>query len=193
MLRTIWGGRGLRPAGVLAAAAILTVVGFSTGTASASSCYASNVTTDYGKSAHSCFDSLPTKHVPFWDKIDNVDSGNRKGDYFSIYVTDHKKGGDAIGGTWSLLPGMSFAKEAKYALELKGGPRSVFYHLDTSNTSGTWSTADLLVGKKDRQAGLSYIKMVGSAAPVPLPAAAWLLIGGVAGLGALAKRRRASA
>jgi hypothetical protein len=69
---------------------------------------------------------------------------------------------------------------------------NVVYKLDIANGSGTWSTADLLNPGGQRPA-LSNITMFGTAAPIPLPAAAWLLIGGLAGLSAVARRRKAAA
>ena len=40
---------------------------------------------------------------------------------------------------------------------------------------------------------VSHISFYNSAAPVPLPAAGWLLIAGLGELGALARRRKAAA
>lgn len=118
-------------------------------------------------------------------------------------------------GTWKLKDGFTFDPAGHYALALKGGAvpggpngpngngrpslvlsavngtpvANAVYLLDISNTSGTWSTADL-TNAGGQQPGLSNVTLFGTAAPIPLPAAAWLLIGGIAGLGAVARRRR---
>ena len=43
------------------------------------------------------------------------------------------------------------------------------------------------------QAGVSHISFYNSVAPVPLPAAAWLLIAGLGGIAAVARKRKAAA
>jgi len=49
-------------------------------------------------------------------------------------------------------------------------------------TSGNWAISG--------QQELSHVNLYGRLSPVPLPATAWLLLTGVAGLGALARRQR---
>ena len=44
-----------------------------------------------------------------------------------------------------------------------------------------------------RQAPVSHISFYNGAAPVPLPAAGWLLMAGLGGIGAVARRRRGAA
>lgn len=191
MVGTLPCGGRLRPAALLATAAL--ALGLVPGGAEAATCNASSVTTDSGIAALGCGTERPFEKM-FDDKIDDIDKGNYLGEVFSIAITRTKDRNEAIAGTWSLLPGLSFEKGASYALALKGGKTTLFYALDTSANSGTWSTADLLVGAKDRQAALSNLSLYGTkapaAAPVPLPAAAWLLVGGMVGLGAIARRRR---
>jgi hypothetical protein len=48
-----------------------------------------------------------------------------------------------------------------------------------NNSSGNWRFAD--------------VQIDGNATPVPLPAAAWLLVSGIGGLGKFARRRKAAA
>jgi hypothetical protein len=193
MLKMNFGGR-FRSAAFLPGAALALGLASFSGGAAAATCKVSSVSTG-GVAALGCSGEQPFKKE-FDDKIDNIDAGKLYGETFFITVTKIKDRKEAIEGTWSLLPGLTFAKGASYALALKGGPNTIFYQLNTSATSGTWSTADLLVGKKNNQAGLSNIQLYGTktpVAPVPLPAAAWLLIGGMAGFGALARRRGKSA
>lgn len=207
----------LRPALGLGAAALAACLSLAALPAAAATCNPANVTTDPGIAASACLQANPlgpggntTLHQmnsqtifgfgdanpdgQRWTIADKIDvGGSLLGSFFSITVTE-TKGGAALGGTWSLLPGLVFAPGESYAMVLKGTTSSFVYLLDTSSTFGTWSTADLRTGPQGRnQAGLSNITLMGTAAPIPLPAAAWLLLGGIAGLGAVARRRRLAA
>ena len=122
------------------------------------------------------------------DKFDTegVEEKTILGKYFKITVTEVKDNDpeERIAGTWSLLDGFFFPEGESFALALKAGPNSFVYLLDNDFTSGTWSTVDL-----DNK-GLSNITLFGTTTPIPLPAAGWLLLGGLGALGFAARRKR---
>lgn len=93
-------------------------------------------------------------------------------------------------GTWSIDPKFRLPKTGVYALVLEGCKQTVAYLLDGSG-SGTWANLDLFGKNGKKLTELHAATLVGTErpAPVPLPAAAWLLLGGMAGLGAVSRRR----
>ena len=58
--------------------------------------------------------------------------------------------------------------------------------------AGDWSTAGIVNGG-GRQPGVSHVSFYNSAAPIPLPAAAWLLLSAVGALGVMRRRTSATA
>jgi hypothetical protein len=108
------------------------------------------------------------------------------GDYssnFTITFDVFKDQKEAIGGTWTFVKGNKTLLP-KY-IALKAGPDYAVWDIGGLFT-GTWSTVEELGSK-----GISHISFYDSyAAPVPLPAAGWLMIAGLGGLAAL--RRKAA-
>lgn len=102
--------------------------------------------------------------------------------------------GAATTGTWSVnfWPGTA---NSEIAFVLKAGPGYAAYLMEqlSGSLSGEWSTA-LLTNKKDVPLGISNISVwakpgdgeppspFSPPAPIPLPAAAWMLLAGIAGL-----------
>lgn len=124
----------------------------------------------------------------FADKIDNIDEGITLGDFFKITFTDfviENGKTEAKAGTWELLAGFSFAPGESYAIALKSATSSFVYLLDPAFSSGTWSTVDL--GGK----AISNMTLFGTVAPIPLPAAGFLMLGALGALGVAARRRKA--
>lgn len=97
---------------------------------------------------------------------------------------------DALSGTWSVD---SWAGIGKAMLVLKGGNGFAAYLLDlTAGLTGGWSTQALTVGRNNNQPALSHVSLYTTPAPIPLPAAGFLMLGALGGLGLLARRRRAA-
>jgi hypothetical protein len=77
------------------------------------------------------------------------------------------------------------------AFTVKGGPNYSGYIKDSSAFAGlgdfsnTWSSPN--------GAGVSHIVFYDTDAVIPLPAAAWLLLAGLGGMGLVARRRKAAA
>ena len=94
-------------------------------------------------------------------------------------------------GTWSFTGNSSLTHLPAYMV-VKAATNWAIYALDGA-LSGDWSTAGLMTPNGKNQAGVSHVSFYNSAAPVPLPAAGWLLVAGLGGIGALARRRKAAA
>jgi hypothetical protein len=106
---------------------------------------------------------------------------------FQVNFTDDKT------GTWSFTGNSSLTHSPSYMV-VKAAKNWALYALDGA-LSGTWSTAGLMTPNGKNQAGVSHVSFYNSEspAPIPLPAAGWLLVAGLAGLGGMARRRRAVA
>ena len=74
---------------------------------------------------------------------------------------------------------------------VKAATTWALYALDGA-LSGSWSTAGIVNGG-GRQPGVSHVSFYNSAAPIPLPAAAWLLLSAVGALGVMRRRTSATA
>lgn len=117
-----------------------------------------------------------------WTELAKVDVGTTDG-----ILTISNLGGTS--GTWSVT---GWGGLTKVMAVLKGGPDFAAYLLDLSSTSGTWNTLGLLKGNGEPGPGLSHFALYSVTAAVPLPAAGWLMLAGLGGLGILRRSRRAA-
>jgi hypothetical protein len=188
-----------------AAVALVAGLGFAAAPVAAATCSTANLTTSTacqaGIPGGSGGNVTPAEMNAFnggngvfdvsdWKDFGKIDTVNAGGTFASQYFSVTSNSGNSS-GTWKLNDGLKFAPGASYAFVLKGGTSNVAYMLDTAFTSGTWTNLDLF-NPANRNAGMSNMTLMGTAAPIPLPAAAWLLLGGIAGLGAVARKRKAA-
>ncbi len=92
--------------------------------------------------------------------------------------------GNNYGGNLAGIPGAQTAGTV--------GTAMAFYRLtaDLTDTFASTYTTTTYAGTWNLSAGGVLTYNVGGGTPVPLPAAAWLLLSGITGLGAIARRRK---
>ena len=103
---------------------------------------------------------------------------------FDVTFDSDKSGG------WSFTSDPSLTHAPSYMV-VKAATTWALYALDGA-LSGDWSTAGIVNGG-GRQPGVSHVSFYNSAAPIPLPAAAWLLLSAVGALGVMRRRTSATA
>lgn len=193
----------------IAAALLLAGAAFASGPGHAATCSTANLTT-----STACRSDIPggpggnvtpaqmngfnggsgVFGIDAWTDLGKINTTEGPGVFDSAFFSVKTNAGNGS-GTWSLNPEFKFAKDASYAFVLKGATSNVAYLLDTGFASGAWTNLDLWTPNGKNNAGLSNMTLMGTAspAPVPLPAAVWLLVGGMAGLGAVARKKRKAA
>jgi len=99
----------------------------------------------------------------------------------------------ATGGGWSVT---GWDGWSTVMAVLKGGNSFSAYLLDLTDTSGQWNTLGLAKGNGKPGPGLSHFTLYGiegqtpPPSTIPLPAAGWLMLGAIGGLGLAARRRK---
>ena len=116
-----------------------------------------------------------------WTEIAKIEDGTADG-----ILTITNAGGTS--GTWSVT---GWGGLSKVMAVLKGGPDFAAYLLDLSKTGGTWNTLGLLKGNGRPGPGLSHFTLYGVPSEVPLPAAGWLMLAGLGGLGFAGRKKAA--
>lgn len=135
--------------------------------------------------------------ITSWDLLEEIATTNGADDIAGSVFSLVSNAGNT-GGSWALKDGFSFDPNESYAFVLKGGNNgTIAYLMNTMFRSGSWKNDDLPLNNGGNVPGLSNIRLFGTGdliettTPVPLPAAVWMLLAGLAGLGALARRRAA--
>ena len=111
---------------------------------------------------------------------------------FSITIDDS----GALYGTWKLNPLFTWDPDAEFAFALKGATGNAVYHMDKDFTEGRWSMAGLFTpGETKNNPGLSNIRLFGTddLAPIPLPASVLMILGAIAAMLGVTRRRRLQA
>jgi hypothetical protein len=134
------------------------------------------------------------QELDVFDTVEGGSGGTSEDELFSI---SYSPDGSYFSGTWSLNPLFQFDDDEQYAFAIKSanpnavgedGVFNVVYLMNNDVTSGMFNTSDLTQG-------FSNIRLFGTGdlAPIPLPAAGWLLLGGLCGLVAMKRRKKADA
>jgi hypothetical protein len=126
-----------------------------------------------------------------WVELAKVDMDDGEGGTSGVLTV----GDGETSGSWSVS---GFGDAKNIMLVLKGGPTFSSYLLSTTGLvgpiMGTWSTAGILAGSGASGPGLSHLTIytndvIDPTTPVPLPAAAWMLLAALGGLGLFGRRR----
>lgn len=120
--------------------------------------------------------------ISTWSEIARINApGTSDGILSMTYAGDNKS------GTWSVS---SWAGIAQAMLVVKGADGFIAYLMDLSATSGSWNTLGL-VNNGGKQPEISHLSLYTTSgpAPIPLPAAGFLLLGALGGLAALRRRK----
>lgn len=97
--------------------------------------------------------------------------------------------GGWLGGGWAGTYGGALAVQ-NYHLGLVGGELMSYIHVDETNPlDGPTTAIAFTAGQWVVDGGLGKVSYVGTAAPVPVPAALWLMTSGLVGLIGVARRR----
>lgn len=124
-----------------------------------------------------------------WSLLATLEKPGSQSAPFLFSVTYGPNG--AQSGTWALNPLFNWGA-GLYAFAIKGATDNAVYLMDKAFTSGTWNV--LALDNPGGHPDMSNIRLFGTAplAPVPVPAAGFLLLGALGGLAMVRRRRKAA-
>ena len=135
---------------------------------------------------YKCDDIADSKEATCKDAEGSV-PGEIYADAFKI-TFDYFGDGGPVGGTWTFAPTGDETLTPHYMVLKSGGGTDGSVYDISGLTTGAWSTFDHLDGK-----AISHISFFNTGIPeIPLPAAGFLLIGALGGMGVASRRRKAA-
>lgn len=144
---------------------------------------------DFSGNASTPEDDTPTRIAaadPFgitdWTLADRSDDGQGDG---KIDLTIGFTNGDL--GTWSVDGWKGYGK---VFLTLRAANSFAAFLIDPATKSGSWTTTRAFPVPDNDLKRISVYYSPASLAPIPLPAAGWMLLGGIGAIGMAARRRK---
>lgn len=125
-----------------------------------------------------------------WTLLEKVNDDRGTSGFLTVTVLTEDDDGNGLTGGWEWTSEDGWGSMTKVMAVLKGGPSFSAYLIDLSETSGTWDTTGIVNGNGGASPGLSHLTLYSAPDVVPLPAAGWLLLIGIGGLGVASRRRQ---